>query len=205
MPEVNRHSSGLRLIVAICALMWAVEIVDLVAGDLDAYGIRPRDAGGLAGILTAPFLHDGFAHLVGNTLPFLVLGALIALGGLLRVAAVTAIVAAAGGLGVWLTASPGTVHVGASGLVFGYAAYLIARAALSRDLLHLTVALAVIALYGSTLLLGLVPTFGVSWQGHIFGGLGGLLAARVLHGHSLTVAGRRSRESLPRAGSGGAR
>jgi membrane associated rhomboid family serine protease len=173
--------NGLLLVAATAALMWAVEIVDLVAGDLDAHGIRPRDADGLVGILTAPFLHDGALHLVGNTVPLLVLGGLIALGGLLRVAAVSAIVAAVSGLGVWLTAPAGTVHIGASGLVFGYAAYLIARGLFSRNLLHLAAAAAVVVVYGTTLLFGLVPTLGVSWQGHLFGALGGVIAARALH------------------------
>jgi len=172
--------NGLRLIAASVALMWVVEIVDLAAGDLDGYGIRPRDADGLVGILAAPFLHGGFAHLVGNTLPFLVLGGLVALGGLLRVAAVSAIVIVASGVGVWLTADSGSLHIGASGLVFGYAAYLIARGAITRDLIHVAVALVVIVVYGTTLLFGLLPGLGISWQGHLFGAAGGALAARWL-------------------------
>ena len=183
-----RHD-GLALVAATAAMMWAVEILDVVAGDLDSHGIRPRHVDGLLGILAAPFLHHGFAHLVGNTLPFVVLGALVALGGLLRVAAVSAIVVAVGGLGVWLTAAPGTVHIGASGLVFGYATYLIARGLYSRELLHLVVALAVVVVYGTTLLIGLLPAAGVSWQGHLFGGIGGLLAARALHHRGVTAAG----------------
>ena len=172
--------SGLTLVAASVVLMWVVEVVDLVAGDLDAYGIRPRDADGLIGIFAAPFLHGGFVHLVGNTLPFLTLGGLIALGGLLRVAAVSAIVTVISGLGVWLIGEPGSLHIGASGLVFGYAAYLIARGAFTRDLLHLTIAVVVMFVYGTTLLLGLVPALGISWQGHLFGAIGGLLAARWL-------------------------
>ena len=160
--------------------MWAVEIVDLVAGDLDANGVRPRDADGLAGIVLAPFLHGGFGHLLGNTIPFLVLGATIALGGLARVAAVLAIVAVVAGLGTWLTRPESTVHIGASGLVLGFTVYLIARGAFSRRPVHLPVGLLVLGLYGTTLLLSLVPTPGVSWQGHLFGAIGGVLAARVL-------------------------
>ncbi|HWT23446.1 MAG TPA: rhomboid family intramembrane serine protease [Solirubrobacteraceae bacterium] len=172
---------GLVLVGAMAALMWLVEVVDLVAGDLDAAGIRPRDPDGLSGIVAAPFLHGGFAHLLGNTVPFLVLGAAIALGGLVRVGAVTAIVAVVGGLGTWLTAPENTVHIGASGLVFGFAAYLVARGAYTRRALHLAAGLAVLAVYGTTLLFGLVPTPGVSWQGHLFGAIGGVVAARALH------------------------
>ncbi|MBI5104134.1 MAG: rhomboid family intramembrane serine protease [Solirubrobacterales bacterium] len=173
------------------AVMWAVEVVDLVAGDLDGAGIRPRDPEGLVGIATAPFLHAGFAHLIGNTVPFLVLGAVIALGGLVRVAAVTAIVALVGGLGTWFVAPENTVHIGASGVVFGFAAYLMARWVYSRRALHLLTGVLVLAVYGTTLLFGLVPKPGVSWQGHLFGAVGGVVAARVLHGR------RDERPALP--------
>ena len=171
---------GLTLVAVSVALMWSIEVVDLVAGDLDAYGIRPRDTDALSGILAAPFLHGSFFHLIGNTLPFLTLGGLIALGGLLRIAAVSVIVAVTSGLGVWLTGDPGSLHIGASGLVFGYAAYLIARGLFTRDLFHLSIAVVVMFLYGTTLLFGVLPALGISWQGHLFGGIGGLLAARWL-------------------------
>ncbi len=176
----DARTSGVLLVVAVAALMWVVEIVDLFAGDLDANGIRPRDADGLIGIAVAPFLHGGFAHLLGNTIPFLALGATIALSGLARVVAVGAIVALVGGLGTWVVGPAGTTHIGASGLVFGFAAYLIARGISSRRITHLLVGLAVIALFGTTLLVGLVPTAGVSWQGHLFGAIGGIVAARAL-------------------------
>jgi len=110
-----------------------------------------------------------------------VLGAAIALGGLVRVATVTGIVALVGGLGTWLAAPSGTIVIGASGLVFGFATYLVARGAFSRRPLHLVGGLVVLVLYGSTLLFGLVPTPGVSWEGHLFGAIGGLVAARVVH------------------------
>ena len=178
-PRSDRES-GLLLVGAMAALMWAVEVVDLAAGDLDANGIQPREGDGLAGILLAPFLHGDFGHLIGNTIPFLVLGGVIALSGLVRVGAVTAIVALGGGLGTWLVGPGDTVHIGASGIVFGYATYLIARAWYTRRMLHLATGLLVLGLFGTTLLFGLVPTPGVSWQGHLFGALSGVLAARLL-------------------------
>jgi membrane associated rhomboid family serine protease len=171
---------GLILVAAMAAVMWAVEIVDVVAGDLDSAGIRPRDPEGLIGIPLAPVLHGGFGHLIGNTIPFLVLGGLIALSGLARIAAVTVIVAVVGGLGTWLVAPANTVHIGASGLVFGFAAYLIARGVFSRRALHLVAGVAVLFIYGGTLAFGLVPTPGISWQGHLFGAVGGLVAAWLL-------------------------
>ena len=176
-----RVAQGLALVVGMVALMWAVEIVDIAAGELDANGIAPRDVDGLDGIVWAPFLHGGFLHLLGNTVPFLLLGAAIAWSGLRRVAAVAAIVAVVGGLGTWLVGPAGTIHIGASGLVFGFAAYLVSRGAFSRRPAHLAVGVLVLLVYGTTLLVGLVPTPGVSWQGHLFGALGGLAAARALN------------------------
>ena len=172
---------GLIFIVAMVVVMWALEVVDLVGGNLDADGIHPRDVDGLTGIAFAPFLHAGWGHLIGNTIPFLILGATIALGGLARTAAVTGIVALVAGLGTWLFAPGNTNHIGASGLVFGFAAYLVARGIFSHRALHIGVGLAVLAVYGTTLLFGFVPTPGVSWQGHLFGAVGGVVAAKLLH------------------------
>ncbi|MEA2468082.1 MAG: hypothetical protein QOJ57_2208 [Thermoleophilaceae bacterium] len=180
--RVDRYQ-GAVLVAAMAAVMWALEVVDQVfsGAHLDQYGIRPHDVpDGILGIVSAPFLHAGFGHLIGNTIPFLVLGFTIALSGLARVAATTAIVALVGGLGVWLFARSGTDHIGASGIVFGYASYLIARGVFSRNVLHLGVGLVVIALYGSTLLFGFAPRDGISWQGHLFGAVGGVAAARLL-------------------------
>ena len=177
----DRRWDGVLLVAAMALLMWAVEIIDVFAGDLDGAGIRPRDAEGLTGVVAAPFLHAGFGHLLGNTLPFLGLGVLVALGGLARVAAVTAIVALVAGVGTWLTADEGSVHVGASGVVFGYAAYLVSRFWWTRRGLDLGLAVLVLAVYGTTLFVGLVPHPGVSWQGHLFGAVGGVVAAGVVH------------------------
>jgi membrane associated rhomboid family serine protease len=180
-PRGSDREQALVVVAAMAGLMWVLEVIDQVtSANLDQYGIKPHDADGLIGIVTAPFLHAGFGHLIGNTVPFLVLGATIALSGLLRVVASTAIIALVGGLGVWLIAPSGTDHIGASGIVFGYAAYLIARGAFSRNLLHLGVGLVVIAVYGTTLLFGLAPHDGISWQGHLFGAVGGVVAARLL-------------------------
>lgn len=180
-PPRGERQQALVLVAAMVAVMWVLESVDQLAdGRLDTYGIEPRDTDGLVGILTAPFLHVGFGHLVANTVPFVVLGAAIALSGMARVLAVTALVVVIGGLGTWLIAPADTEHLGASGLVFGYATYLIARGIFSRRLVHLAVGLVVAGVYGTTLLLGLLPEEGVSWQGHLFGAVGGVIAARIL-------------------------
>ena len=115
--------------------MWVLEIVDLALDHrLDRYGIEPRDVDGLDGVVTAPFLHVGFGHLIGNTLPFVVMGVVIAFEGPLRLVGVTVITALVSGLGTWLIAPEDTIHLGASGVVFGYATYLIARGAFNRRL-----------------------------------------------------------------------
>lgn len=176
----DSRRTGLLVVAGMSALMWVSEVVDQVVGGLDALGIEPRSVDGLSGVALAPFLHAGFAHLAANTVPFLVLGALIALSGLRRVVAVTLIVTFVSGIGTWLVAPSSTLHLGASGVVFGYAAYLVARGLFDRRWHYLITGLLVALLYGTTLLFGLLPRTGISWQGHLFGALGGLLAARLL-------------------------
>ncbi|MEA2137587.1 MAG: hypothetical protein QOG56_737 [Solirubrobacteraceae bacterium] len=175
------RAAALKLVLAMIAVMWATEVVDVAAGHrLDAYGIHPRDVGGLPEIVSAPFLHVGFGHLISNTVPFLAMGAAIALGGLARVALVTIIVGVISGLGVWLIAPSGEVHLGASGVVFGYAAYLVTRGILSRRLTELAVGVVVAAVWGIGLLQGLLPQERISWQAHLFGAIGGVVAAYAL-------------------------
>jgi membrane associated rhomboid family serine protease len=170
--------NGAIFVAVLVAIMWCVEVIDAISGgDLERHGIEPHDPDALPAIAAAPFLHAGWGHLVGNTIPFLILGCTIALSGLMRVVWVTVIVAVVAGLGVWIFAPAGTVHIGASGLVFGYAGYLIFRGLFSRSVLHIAVGLVVVVLYGTTLLLSLAPRDGISWQGHLFGAIGGVLAA----------------------------
>ena len=175
------RTNALLLVVAMVALMWLTEIVDQIGfNDLDNYGIHPRDAGGLPEILSAPFLHVGFGHLISNTVPFLAMGAAIALGGLARVGLVTLIVAVVSGLGVWLIAPADEVHLGASGVVFGYATYLVTRGILSRRLIEIGVGVLVVGVWGVGLLQGLLPQERISWQAHLFGAIGGVVAAFAL-------------------------
>ena len=177
----DRRGTAFRVILIMVVVMWGLEIVDVAAGHrLDRLGIEPRDADGLVGVATAPFLHAGFGHLASNTVPFVALGLAIAFSGLARLAKVTVIVMLVGGLGTWLLAPENTVHIGASGVVFGYAAYLIVRGVFNRSPGELALAAVVVLFMGGALLGGLVPRSGVSWQGHLFGALGGFLAAWML-------------------------
>ncbi|HEX2125247.1 MAG TPA: rhomboid family intramembrane serine protease [Thermoleophilaceae bacterium] len=172
---------AIRIVIALVAVMWVLEVVDVALDHrLDRYGIEPRDPDGLDGVLTAPFLHVGFAHLIGNTIPFVVMGVVIAFEGPLRLLGVTAIAALASGLGTWVVAPENSIHLGASGVVFGYATYLIARGWFNRRGGEIAIGVAVAVLWGGTLLAGLEPQRGISWQGHLFGAIGGLVAAWVL-------------------------
>jgi membrane associated rhomboid family serine protease len=172
---------GVWLVASLAAVMWVVEIIDsLDHHRLDTWGIQPRDADGLRGVVAAPFLHASFGHLLGNTIPFLIFGAVIAIGGLARVVSVTAIVGLVSGLGTWLIAPSHTLHIGASGIVFGYAAYLISRGVFSGRMLQLAVGAVVGVFWGAGLIGGVIPQDGISWQAHVFGLAGGVLAAYVL-------------------------
>lgn len=164
------------------ALMWVLEIVDLLflRGALNSYGIRPRSIIGLRGILFAPFLHAGLAHLIANTIPFLTLGWLTMLRETSDFFVVTAIAMLVGGLGTWLTGSPYSIHIGASGLVFGYLGFLLLRGYFERSTSAVVFSLIVGMFYGG-MLWGVLPLqYGISWQGHLFGFIGGGVAARLL-------------------------
>ena len=179
--RAGRPAGGLLALAVLLALMWVSEVVDtLLGGRLDSYGIEPREADGHDGIVFAPILHAGFGHLLGNTVPFLVLGLAIALAGAARLLLVTAVVALVGGLGTWLTGAPHSVHIGASGVVFGYAAYLVSRGLFSRRAGQIALGALVVLLWGGSLLGGFLPQPGISWQGHLFGAVGGVLAAWLL-------------------------
>ncbi len=175
------QADGLRALVVLVAVMWAVELVNaLDSYRLDRDGIVPRNFSHLDGILFAPFLHASFSHLLGNTVPFIILGFAIAFAGARRLLLVTLIVALVSGIGVWLTSPGGTVTVGASGIVFGYATYLICRGMFDRRVGEVMLGVVVLFLFGGALISDLIPHAGISWEAHLFGGIGGVLAAAKL-------------------------
>ena len=180
-PSLSEPFGPLLIVGGMLAVMWGLEIIDLLPGtDLDRWGIRPRTTRGLLGIPAAPFLHSGLSHLVANTIPFVVLGAFIAIGDAARFLQVTLIVALVSGLGTWLFASPGTIHIGASGLVFGYLTYLVARGFFAGKPLWILGGVVVLLFYGG-ILWGLLPRPGISFTGHVFGAVGGVAAAWYVH------------------------
>lgn len=164
------------------ALFWGLEFIDFFVfrGSLDVYGIQPRSIIGLRGILFAPFLHGSFAHLTANTIPFLTLGWLIMLREVSDFFVVTIITALVSGVGVWLTAPINSITIGASGLIFGYFGFLLLRGYFERSFAAILFSLIVGLLYGG-IIWGVLPLqYGISWQAHLFGFIGGAIAARLL-------------------------
>ena len=176
--ELKTHAI---ILGGIIAFMWFVEFIDIsLRGALDIYGIIPHEEIGLRGILFAPFLHGNLLHLAANTVPFLTLGWLIMLRETSDFFIVSAIAMFVSGAGVWLTGEPGSIHIGASGVIFGYLGFLLFRGYFERSVVSLFVSLFVGFSYGS-MIWGVFPSLpGVSWQGHLFGFIGGAIAARFL-------------------------
>ena len=162
-------------------IFWGLEIADWLSGNsLDGLGIRPRELNSLEGILFAPFLHFGFEHLLSNTFPFLLLGWFVMLRGFRTFVSVTFWTIVIGGLGTWLIAPTDSVHAGASILIFGYFGYLLLSAVFERSMPALTLTLVTLFLY-SSMIWGVLPLLeGISWQGHLFGFIGGGYTARKL-------------------------
>ncbi|WP_431877091.1 rhomboid family intramembrane serine protease [Amycolatopsis sacchari] len=165
-------------VLAFTVLLYLVELVDAgLHHRLDDEGIVPRTLVGLDGVAWAPLLHGSWGHLFANTIPVLVFGFLALASGLGRWLAVTGLIWVVSGLGVWLTGDSGTSTIGASGLAFGWLAYLLVRGLFNRAFGQLVVAAGLLLVWGGTLW-GLLPgNPGISWQAHLFGALGGVLAA----------------------------
>lgn len=161
-------------------VMWLVEVVDtVVLGDaLQGGGIHPRRIDGIDGILWAPFLHASWGHIASNTVPWLTLGGLVSVRGWHHLITVMSVALVAGGGATWLFAG-GLNHVGASGIVFGFFGALIGATFFERRPAAVGPALIVIMLY-SSMLIGLVPQQGISWEGHLFGMLAGIFAAKIV-------------------------
>jgi membrane associated rhomboid family serine protease len=180
MKEViGEIKTQILILGTLVGIMWGLEILDtfVFRHELDTLGILPRNPIGLRGILFAPFLHGSFAHLAANTVPFIVLGWLIMAQSISNFAIVSVTCMLVGGLGTWLFGAT-ALHIGASGVIFGYLGFLLARYYFDRRLSSGIIALFVGCTYGSVLW-GVLPSLpGISWEGHLFGFLGGILAAK---------------------------
>jgi membrane associated rhomboid family serine protease len=171
-----------RAFVAMCAVVPVLAFIELIdqrlGGALDSIaGILPRQIWGLDGIVLAPLVHDGFQHLLANSAPLIILGTFVLAAGTRRFILATLFIAVTSGLAVWFTTPSNYLVLGASGVIFGWLGLLLMRGIVERSLWHLGVALVVGLLYGWQLVALLPSDQRVSWQGHLFGFIGGLVAA----------------------------
>lgn len=165
------------------ALMWVVEAFDFVTmGALDSFGIRPRRIDSLPAVFVAPLLHFGFAHLMANSLPFLVLGTITRMSGRREFWIATLWAVLGSGLTAWLLAAPNSVTAGASGVIFGWLTFLLVRGLIAGNWKQILIAAVVFGFFGG-MLWGVFPTVpGVSWQAHLGGAAGGIMAAWIVGG-----------------------
>jgi membrane associated rhomboid family serine protease len=167
-------------LAVLLGVIWAVEVVNLITGyALNGWlGLRPRSFGGLDGVLFMPLLHGSLSHAAANTVPLAILGVLMVATAQRVVLFASVVIVVLGGLGVWLFGST-AIHVGASGLIFGWFGFLVARGVLEKRAIPLLVAAGVAMFYG-TMMWGVLPGQpGVSWESHLFGGAAGIFAAFV--------------------------
>lgn len=184
-PSPNRIQTAKNYItplVFFIGLIWVLEFIDwlIFSNGLDQLGIIPREFVGLRGIVLSPFLHDGFDHVLANTAPFFILGLLVLLRNGRQFASITLTIIVVSGLGVWLLGAPNSIHIGASGIVFGYFGFLLSVAYYEKSVAAVLLAAIVVFLYGG-MVQGLLPQQEVSWLGHIFGFVGGIVAARAIY------------------------
>lgn len=172
---------NVRLITRVTVALWVIEALDVaLGGALDQLGVRPWSLHGLTGVLFAPFLHANLAHLIGNTLGLVPLGLMTMSRKREDFWMVTAVSALCAGLGAWTFGRPGELHIGASGVIFGYFGFLVGRGWYDRRPMPVLITLVTIWLYGS-MVWGVFPVAArISWQSHLFGFLGGLWVARTL-------------------------
>ncbi|WP_417585763.1 rhomboid family intramembrane serine protease [Pelagibacterium sp.] len=171
-------------LAAFVALLWAVQVVNWITGyGLNpAFGLIPRHGSGLDGVIAMPLLHGSFSHLMANTPPLLVMGGLLVVTTTRALLAVNAVVIGLGGGLVWLFGGS-AIHIGASGLIFGWFGFFVVRGLVDRSPITLGAALVVGVLYGS-ILWGVLPGQpGVSWEAHLFGAIAGAAAAVLVRTH----------------------
>ncbi|WJY98191.1 Rhomboid family protein [Corynebacterium fournieri] len=175
-----QRQTGLRFAGGFLAVIWVVFLLELIFPWLQAFGIHPLDVSSLPFIFTSPLLHANLEHIISNSIPGAIFAFLVGYSGKRVFWEVTAFVVIIGGLGTWLLGGVGTNHIGASGLVYGWLAYLIIRGFFNRSLSQIITGV-ILGFFYSGLIFGLLPgTEGVSWQAHLFGALGGLVAGMVI-------------------------
>lgn len=180
--RTERPARAALVMGLLLAGLWVIEGLDQLVGNaLDNFGIHARELDGLPEIFAAPFLHGGWEHLIGNSLPFFVLGFLVLLGGVARWLLSSLISIVSSGVTAWLLTPVNTIVLGASGLIFGWLTYLLARGIWSRNPAQIAIAVVILIVYGG-MIWGIFPSgSGISWQAHLGGAVGGIIAAWLLH------------------------
>ncbi len=178
MPMVKMLKSKVLFLVGMVALLWGIEVADfLTHHSLDAYGaLQPRTQIGLAQIFSAPFLHGSWQHLLSNTLGLIPLGILMLVQrAFVPVMLISILI---GGLGTWAFSSGPSL--GFSGVLFGFMGFLLARGIITRKPLAIVISLVTFSYFSGIALQGLIPQDHISWSGHFWGFVGGLVAAKQL-------------------------
>jgi len=172
----------ITIIVAFLGLIWAIWLIDniFLHRFSNTFGIRPRTASGLTGIITSPFLHGNFDHILNNSIGFVLFAFLILIRDIKSFFIVSIIAILFSGLGIWLFGGDNTNHIGASGLIFGYFGYCFSIGFFEKKFTTVLFSALIIIIYGS-MIFGILPTQqGISWEGHFFGLTGGILSAYFL-------------------------
>lgn len=184
---MKEKAENVKFVLFIVATLWVVHVVNwLLPFRLERFGILPRTLRGLIGIIFSPFLHANLFHLIGNTIPLLVLSLLLVVFYEKIAPAVIGIVVVVGGCLVWLLGRS-AIHIGASGVIYGIAAFLIVYGFIKRNVVSIILALIIAFLYGGSMLSGLLPVQGfVSWESHLFSAAAGVFAAYSLRKQPVT-------------------
>ncbi|MBE7652288.1 rhomboid family intramembrane serine protease [Tenacibaculum finnmarkense genomovar finnmarkense] len=171
----KKHKYTIQLIV----FLYVVHAISFFI-PITKFGIIPRTFNGLIGVFASPFLHADIWHLISNTLPLIVLLTVLNFFYPKKTLSVIIFIILVGGMFVWMFARSAN-HIGASGLIYGLASFLIANGILERKFIPILVSIAVAVVYGG-LIWGLVPSLKshISWEGHLFGAVAGILAAFLL-------------------------
>ena len=168
------------LLLGITLCLWVITIIDQNTPNWNLtlnYGIKPKILSGILGIFTAPLIHINYSHLIGNTLPFMALAGMVLMNGRRKFIFTSIFSALFAGIGIWVFGAAGSIHTGSSTLIFSYLGFLLIQAWLVRRILTGFLAILSISLYGTLLMTLLINQDGISWHGHLFGLLGGLISA----------------------------
>lgn len=180
MAEQKNIAESFRFVAGFVVVMWIVFILNVLTPffDFNILGIRPRNPGGLVGIVASPFLHGSLVHIISNTVPLFVLMLILFIFYEKIAIQVLCIIYFGTGLLVWIAAT-NAIHIGASGVVYGLAGFLFVIGFFRKDFKSIVISVVVILLYGG-LVWGILPVRGyISWESHLFGALTGVFAAYI--------------------------